>query len=191
MPAAPGATPRKMFPPPMTTPSSTPRRATCAISATIASIVCRLMPKGSSPIRASPESLRRMRLYFGVTRARSVNGLARLLDSLADEDDGVVVDPGFLRAEHFLDGFLVVEDVGLAKQGDFGEVLVERAFHHLGGDLGRLAGVLGARLLDLPLALRVVGRNLRLREILRPVEGNVHGESLAHLLGPVEIDQHA
>ena len=41
---APGATPRKMLPPPMTTPISTPMRATAAISCTIASIVWRLMP---------------------------------------------------------------------------------------------------------------------------------------------------
>ena len=40
-------------------------RETCAISATIASMVGRLMPKGSSPIRASPDSFRRIRLYFG------------------------------------------------------------------------------------------------------------------------------
>src|SRR5256885_1563270 len=67
MPAAPGATPRKMLPPPITTPISTPSRDTCAISATMFSIVWRLMPNGSSPIRASPESLSRIRLYSGVT----------------------------------------------------------------------------------------------------------------------------
>src|SRR3954464_3169662 len=104
MPAAPGATPRKMFPPPITTPISTPMRATCAISPTIVSIVLRLIPNASSPIRASPESFRRIRLYLGAKdRSRSVR-LARLrhhfggeifrllLDAFADHEEGVVMD---------------------------------------------------------------------------------------------------
>src|SRR5262245_59613257 len=65
MPAAPSATPRKMLPPPITAPISTPSEATVATSSTIISIVWRLMPNGSSPISASPESLSRTRLYFG------------------------------------------------------------------------------------------------------------------------------
>ena len=44
MPAAPGATPRKMLPPPITAPISTPIRTTVAISPTMASMVCRLIP---------------------------------------------------------------------------------------------------------------------------------------------------
>src|ERR671914_418974 len=120
MPAAPGATPRKMLPPPITTPSSTPRRDTWASSATIASIVWRLMPKGSSPIKASPESLSRMRLYLGVTArlsgaSLSVNGLD---DAFADNQDGVVMHFAFRRCQCLLHAHLVVEHVGLAEQRD-------------------------------------------------------------------------
>src|SRR5262245_33424944 len=106
MPAAPGATPRKMFPPPITSPISTPRREICATSPTMSSIVCRLMPKGSSPIRASPDSLSRILLYFGVIvlpgRARLGRHLGRevrglLLDAFSDHEEGVGVHLGLLR----------------------------------------------------------------------------------------------
>src|SRR5713101_4554480 len=120
MPAVPGDTPRKMLPPPITTPISTPRRDTWAISATIASMVGRLMPKGSSPIRASPESLSRMRLYFGVTKLSSVNARARLLDALAHDQHRVVVNLGLPRDEHLLDRLLVVQDIRLPEQSDLG-----------------------------------------------------------------------
>src|SRR5688572_197229 len=189
MPAAPGATPRKMLPPPITTPSSTPRRDTWAISATIASIVWRLMPKGSSPIKASPESLRRMRLYFGVNaRSASVDGLD---DAFADNEDGVVMHFAFRRRQCLLDGQLVVEHVGLAEQGDLCQVLVERAFNHLRRDFRRLARVLGACRLDLALAPDHIGGDIPFRQVLRPVEGEVHGEAFAELLGPLVIDKHA
>src|SRR2546421_12026680 len=111
MPAAPGARPRKMLPPPITTPISTPRRATCATSATMPSMVCRLMPKASSPISASPESLSRMRLYLGVNGSMRFAGLGHhicgeiaglLLDAFADDEEGVRVHPRLLRREHLL-----------------------------------------------------------------------------------------
>src|SRR5436190_18669232 len=113
MPAVPGETPRKMLPPPITTPISTPRRETCAISVTIPSMVCLLTPKGSSPIRASPDSLRRILLYLGVTArsvrlprrghhlGREVGGL--LLDALADDEECVRIHLRLLRPEHLLD----------------------------------------------------------------------------------------
>src|SRR5690349_24086957 len=116
--AEPGATPRKMLPPPITVAISTPMRDTCAISATIDSMVCRLMPYASSPIRASPDSLRRMRLYFGA--GIGLVGLARLrhhfsgevrglfLDALADHEEGVRMDLRLLGAEHLLHRLLVV-----------------------------------------------------------------------------------
>src|SRR5918999_4108080 len=161
MPAAPGATPRKMLPPPITTPSSTPRRDTWASSATIASIVWRLMPNGSSPIKASPESLRRMRLYFGVNaRSASVDGLD---DAFADNEDGVVMHFAFRRSQCLLDGYLVVEHVGLAEERDLCQVLVERAFNHLRRDFRRLARVLGACRLDLALAPEHIGGGMGFR----------------------------
>src|SRR4051812_48341633 len=54
-----------MLPPPMTTPTSTPRSETSFTSLTRRSIISRLMPKESLPISASPDSLRRMRPYAG------------------------------------------------------------------------------------------------------------------------------
>src|SRR5688572_5728943 len=109
-----------MLPPPITTPISTPRRATCATSATMFSMVCRLMPKGSSPIRASPDSLRRMRLYFGVKSAPSSVRFPRLshhlgrevarllLDAFTDDEEGIAVHLGLPRGKHLLHGLLVV-----------------------------------------------------------------------------------
>src|SRR6187549_2337781 len=126
MPAAPGATPRKMLPPPITMPISQPRRDTCATSETIDSIVWRLMPKGSSPIRASPDSLSRILLYLGVmTRASMrLTGLGHhfgsevarfLLDAFTHDEEGIGVDLRLPGAEHFFDRLLVVLDERLAE----------------------------------------------------------------------------
>jgi hypothetical protein len=62
MPTEPPATPRKMLPPPMTIATSQPSWVTSCTSRTIRTMVARLMPYASSPIKASPESLSRMRL---------------------------------------------------------------------------------------------------------------------------------
>src|SRR3954471_17463462 len=174
MPAAPGATPRKMLPPPMTAPISTPRRDTCATSSTMASIVARLMPYGSSPIRASPDSLSRIRLYFGVnqfspsaSRACLGHHLGReiaafLLDAFSDHEEGIGVHLGLLCGEVFLHGLLVVLHEGLAEKRQLAQELVERPLHHLGRDFGRLAGLFGARKLDFALALHDVRGDFRL-----------------------------
>src|SRR5881227_1894523 len=128
MPAAPGATPRKMLPPPMTMPISTPRRETWATSVTIASIVCRLIPYGSSPIRASPDSLRRIRLYLGVNSRRQFGAwlMEIFVDALAHHQECIAVHARFFRGEDFLHRLLVVLHEGLAEQGHLAEKLVER-----------------------------------------------------------------
>src|SRR5206468_3449315 len=124
MPAAPGATPRKMLPPPMTMPISTPRRETCATSATMPSIVCRLIPKGSSPIRASPDSFRRMRLYFGVS------GLSPPAPRVGDHvlrDLGAVEVGGL--GERDVHGDVLADLVGacvVGQHADLGAVQVDR-----------------------------------------------------------------
>src|SRR5712671_2825640 len=109
-----------MLPPPITTPISTPMRATCAISATIDSMVWRLMPNESSPIRASPESFSRMRLYLGARKFSPSVGLAGLrhhlggeilgllLDAFSYDEEGIAVDLRFLRRKHLLHRLLVV-----------------------------------------------------------------------------------
>src|SRR6476660_9110094 len=193
MPAAPGATPRKMLPPPITAPISTPSRDTCATSATMCSIVWRLMPNGSSPIRASPESLSRIRLYLGVTarcHCGSSPGRAGLrhhfggevgrplLDALAHHEERVGVDLGLLRGEVLLHALLVVLDERLSHQRDLAAELVERALDHFLRDLLGLAGFLRARELDRALAIDDFGRHLGLGHVLRPGEGDVHGDVL-------------
>src|ERR1041384_1408495 len=62
-------TPRKMFPPPTTTATSTPSLAVSAISPATWVRTSGLIPYPCCPISASPEILRRMRLYAGLTMA--------------------------------------------------------------------------------------------------------------------------
>src|SRR6185369_15014288 len=63
MPAVEAETPRKMFPPPITTATCTPAFTTSPISVAVGTSVGGWMPYFPSPMRASPESLRRMRRY--------------------------------------------------------------------------------------------------------------------------------
>src|SRR3954469_11381082 len=87
MPTAPPATPRKMLPPPMTTATSTPMRTTSATSSTIRTMVARLIPKASSPMSASPDSLSRMRLWAGWA------GMGTgLLEAMGPEFNGLLVE---------------------------------------------------------------------------------------------------
>src|SRR6185503_2412096 len=187
MPAAPGARPRKMLPPPITTATSTPMRDTCAISPTIASIVCRLMPYASSPIRASPDSFSMTRLYFGA--GISVRGLG-LVDSFTNYQEGVSVDLRLLYGQNLLDRLLVVLDEGLPHEGDLAEELVQRTFDHLARDFLRLARFLRTRELNRPLPLNDVRRDIAFRHVLRLGERDVHAEVLADLLRPFIVHQH-
>src|SRR5437763_17181348 len=65
MPSVEAETPRKMLPPPMTMPTSTPSSMTSFTSPAICCKVLGEMPYFPSPISASPLSLRRMRLNRG------------------------------------------------------------------------------------------------------------------------------
>src|SRR5438128_959248 len=181
-----------MLPPPITMPISTPRRDTCATSATIASIVWRLMPKGSSPIRASPDSLSRILLYFGVKAACRSMRLPRLrfVDAFANDEEGISVDLRLLRPEHLLHRLLIVLDEGLAKQGFLAEEFVHGTFDHFRHDFGRLSGFFGARLLDAPLVTRDFLWNLASSEVSGLGKRDVHGEVLAHLVRSLIVDQH-
>src|SRR5439155_18780126 len=141
------------------------------------SMVCRLMPNGSSPIKASPDSLRRMRLYFGVKGGLALMDVLR--NPFANDEKAISVDLSLLAGEHFLDGLLVVLDEWLAEQSDLAEKLVERALDHPGGDLGRLAGFSRPRRLDVALARHDVGRNIPFGQVSRFVERDMHGDILA------------
>src|SRR3954470_10135053 len=208
MPSAPGARPRKMLPPPITTPISTPRRETCATSETMFRIVCRLMPYGSSPIRASPESLRRILLYLGVTTGSrfaasalwlmGLPGLGHdlggevggfLLDPFSNDEESISGDLRLLGREHFLHRLLIVLHERLSHERDLAQELVQRALHHLGRDVGGLARFLRARELDVALARDDIRRHFGFRHMLWFGKGNVHRHVLADLVRPFIVHQ--
>src|SRR5258706_912364 len=182
MPAATGGTPRKILPPPITTPISTPCFCTPAISATMPSMVARLMPYAPSPIKASPESLSRMRLYLGFMLCAGLFRHGRdfgcevrrwlFVDALAHHEEAETQQLCLLCREHLLHRLLVVLDEGLAEQRRFREEFIQPAFDHLGDNPGRLARLLGPRREDAALTIHNVDRNFALGEIRRPGEGN-------------------
>src|SRR5438105_2212990 len=67
MPSVAAVTPRKIFPPPITMAICTPALCTATISSAMLASVSASMPVRRPPISASPESLRRMRLYLGAS----------------------------------------------------------------------------------------------------------------------------
>src|SRR5215475_5987786 len=79
-------TPRKMLPPPTTTATSTPSRAVSAISPATWVRTSGLMPYPWCPISASPEILRRMRLYAGLTIAPATLALRRVVGNRRASD---------------------------------------------------------------------------------------------------------
>src|SRR6266851_3398719 len=165
MPAAPGATPRKMFPPPMTTAICTPRRTTSPISATMRSMTSRLIPYASSPISASPESLSSTRRYAG--SLRTLTGLGRgammgvlmrrersslchcrhfggkviffSFEPLPDHEKREAPDRRAFGLQVLFDRLLGVAHERLAEERHFGQKLVDPAFDHLSDDFWRLA----------------------------------------------------
>src|SRR5205814_1511924 len=114
MPSVEAETPRKMFPPPMTMPTSTPISMTSRTSCAICWRMRGEMPYLLSPISASPLNLRRMRLNRGglevgagtgggsylasVERSRSAFGHGRGLDikhqSEDEPEDDASTNPG-------------------------------------------------------------------------------------------------
>src|SRR5258707_9758527 len=86
MPRADSDTPRKMLPPPTTTATSTPSRAVSAISPATWPRTSVLIPYPWCPISASPEILRRMRLYAGLTIAPATLAPRRVVGNRRAED---------------------------------------------------------------------------------------------------------
>src|SRR5437667_2183849 len=196
MPRVLAASPRKMFPPPVTIPTWMPWSCTSRISSASAPITLSSMPWRASPARISPLSLRRMRWKRapkGLLLAEPEAGEAPDLDVLAGLRRGV--------AHQVADRRLVVANVGLLEQADLGEELLELAGHDLLDDLGGLALPGGLRLQDLALALDPVGRHVLAAHDLGPRRRNLHREvahQLAELVGArdeiglaVHLDQHS
>src|SRR6188474_3109598 len=94
MPLALAATPRKMLPPPMTMPTSTPSCVISLMSDAIAEVTAGSIPKFCSPINASPDSFSRTRLYMGDGGAGMTKddysrwGLLRMLADLEAGEPG-------------------------------------------------------------------------------------------------------
>src|SRR5258705_1654219 len=144
-PASPGATPEKISPPPITTAISSPSAATWAISPTMRSMVARLIPKGSSPMRASPLSLSKMRLYFAVAGISACPGRAHLSSYLGGEIAGFPLNalPDYLQDKARYRGARALEqgfhgllssrilDEDLTEQRDFLQKFLTPSFDHL------------------------------------------------------------
>src|SRR5690242_17110824 len=148
-----------MLPPPITTAISSPSAATCAISPTMRSMVARLIPNESSPIRASPLSLSRMRLYFAVAAisafcrvpcvfiavsARAIfrsRPVALFLHPCANHVQDETRDRSAPRLEQRLDGLLParVLDEGLTGQRHLLQEFLHASFDHFLHDVGGLA----------------------------------------------------
>src|SRR5258706_4282665 len=100
---------------------------------------------------ASPDSLSRMRLYFGFMcsalhhRHHFRGKVARLLlDAFADHEEPEGKQLRLSRRQHLFHALLVVLDERLPEERVVAEELVQSAFYHLGDDLGRLARLLRA-----------------------------------------------
>src|SRR5581483_4983433 len=114
MPEAAASMPRTMFPAPITSATSRPRRCTAAISLAIDSTWAPSTPYARSPIRASPESFRRTRdvpkAAFGTSRAVVATRLACQRDALEFHHLGARVGEGLAdRLRRVVDPLLVVQ----------------------------------------------------------------------------------
>src|SRR6185312_14148515 len=123
MPLAEPARPRKILPPPTTMHISVPAACASATSRAIRSTTSMLMPKLSSPINASPETLSRTRRYFGaggMGSSLSIRDLRRLA--------------GALRLRLLLTGHLgdFVGEVGIGLLDALAHLEANKAFHRDG-----------------------------------------------------------
>src|SRR5574343_197358 len=202
IPVAVPAIPRKMLPPPITTPISTPKSATALTSPQIAAMVCGLMPYASPPIKASPESLRRMRLYFGVLIGVPFNKLLLgssgcglsgnfgsevvnlLLNTFANHEQGEASDRGALFLQQLFDSLLAISslDEYLTQQSNFLQVFLNSAFGNLFQHGFRLAGFTGLFDGNTTFGFQQLSGNTRGIQRLRLGSSDVHRQILAQLL---------
>ena len=136
-----------MLPPPTTTATETPSRATSAISAAIAA--ARVTSTGAvGPVNTSPESLSRTRRYVGFPSAGTFTA-SRLADGELGE--APYADVLTQRADGFADqiahGLFIVAYEGLVEQHMVFVPLVELPIDDLIDDGGRLIGSLLAEFL--------------------------------------------
>src|SRR5262245_16179977 len=184
-----------MFPAPTTTAISTPRERTSTISSAIASTVSRSMPYCFEPIRASPESLSRMRANAGaasgVATAPSAVGSESVTGSFCKREALELEHLGTRLGQRLADSLRCVVDPGLVGEHPIGE---EALVQHPVDDL--LTRLLGLR----PHLVRVrvdlaLGRDELLGHVLpahplRPGGRDLHRDEPAELVvAAPDLDQ--
>src|SRR5690554_2262237 len=133
-------------------------------------------------------------MALGVAGSRSdfsSEVFALLFDAFAYYIKSEAVHLGALFLEHLLNALLVVLDERLRQQGDFLQVLLNRAFNHLFDDFSRLAGFSSLLLGHGTLAIDVFGGYAVGAQGLGLGSSNVHGNVLAHFVVTSEVNQHA
>src|SRR3954452_4016387 len=158
--------PRQKLPPPTTTHTSTSISRTAMISFAVVSRVAASRPWPDSPASASPDGLKTIRFH----RGNSTDDIRRSADlDLSEADDR-------RRADHLRDRLLVVFGIRLVEESDILVETVEAALDDLRQRRFRLALVPTDRLQRLSLVCDDLGRNIVATEVLRPGEGDVHGD---------------
>src|SRR5579863_10411565 len=150
------AMPRKMFPPPTTTPTWVPARAMAAISVARSLTRSGSIPKEAGPARASPLNFRRMRSYFAMAGAGLRFGLGSFgtgecvadFEPCESRDRDVFAQLGDFGLDQLIDGNRVFLDERLLVEADLFVELGHAAFHDLVDHLLGLAFVQGAGTLD-------------------------------------------
>ena len=121
MPMAVAASPRKMLPPPTTTPNSTLRSKGPLISRAMTCRVSGHRPNFFSPARVSPLTLSRTRWYWGSPWLTLASGSHLVAHETGHGDLAAAFGPGFVQKLHYRDVRVLHKD--LADEADFLEEL--------------------------------------------------------------------
>src|SRR5712691_8492721 len=162
-------------------------------------MAARLIPKESSPMRASPLSLSRMRLYFAVADISACPDRTYLSSYLGGKIAGFplnalsdyVEDKARYRSARALEqgfhGLLScrILDEDLTEQRCFFQKLLHAAFDHLLDNIGRFARFSRFSGGDVAFLLHELRRNIIARQAERSGRRDVHGEIPAELVAAV------
>src|ERR1035438_4063491 len=188
------AMPRKILPPPTTSPIWTPAAATAATSAASSLTRAALMPKAAPPASASPLSLSTIRLYCDTGVGRPFGAgfgrghVAHLVPGKPRNSD-VLAQLGDLGFDQLADGEAGFLDEGLIEQADFFVILRQPAFHDAVDHVGGFAFESGAAALDVALFLERFAGDVLLADITRVGGGDVHGD-IVHQFLEIGVARH-
>src|SRR5712691_7663704 len=166
--------PRKMLPPPSTTPTWMPSACTSLTSSASPARISSAMPCPASPASSSPDSLSRMRCGLALNAS-----LCAQAEAHEAAHDHVLAGPGRDLLDELVDGLLVVLDERLLHQAHLGVELVELAVDDLVGDRRRLALVLDLLRVDGPFTRDAFRRDFFPAHVIRTRGSGLHGEVLA------------